>query len=635
MGIDEYSILKKKPKKNAFAATALLISIAIALLVMVGAVLVLSKVNDKDRLTSNDNGSETTTNTSEDTTCEGLVKEIVFNDNLDTIKDAAISYFTNERLPKEIGETKKITLKEMLDKKLLRTVRDASANACDDNKSYVEVTKEEDEYVMKIYLSCSDIEDYIIVHLGCYDYCDKDVCEKKEEKVYEYEYKKTTSCVMSPWSDWGKWKTTREKTSNLKKEDIKVETSNKDKTVTQDAVANISYNCKKYGDEYKLVGTNCVKATTITKTEKADANPTTYNCNKYSKEYKLVGNECVRNYTYTDVQKADPNPTTYNCDRYGKEYKLVGSECVRNYTEIETLKAEVTSYSCSDYGKEYVLSGTNCIKKDTVTKEAEPDYGTRQVTQTYTCYKQQCTTKTVFSCPTLDTCGNQLVRSCENVKSVCSRKVDEQYIKDYKCEDDTYTRYQDKDGNYFCTKTTTTTKSAKPVYSCKNGYTLSGTNCVRQVAKTDKKQADANPTTYNCNKWSGYEKVGTTCVKDLPKKDVQKADPNPTTYNCKKWTGYELSGSTCVKVEPSKDTKTADEKVTYSCPIGFNYNDSNKTCSSTTTEKIKTTYYRYATRTCTGGSTSIKWSTSKNDSILKSEGYKATGVKRVVKDIVK
>ena len=59
MGIDEYSILKKKQKKNAFAATALLISIAIALLVMVGAVLVLSKVNDKDRVTPNDNGSET------------------------------------------------------------------------------------------------------------------------------------------------------------------------------------------------------------------------------------------------------------------------------------------------------------------------------------------------------------------------------------------------------------------------------------------------------------------------------------------------------------------------------------------------------------------------------------------------
>ena len=55
--MDEYSILKKKPKKNAFAATALLISIAIALLVMVGAVLVLGKVNDNDHIAANDNSS--------------------------------------------------------------------------------------------------------------------------------------------------------------------------------------------------------------------------------------------------------------------------------------------------------------------------------------------------------------------------------------------------------------------------------------------------------------------------------------------------------------------------------------------------------------------------------------------------
>ncbi len=206
MGIDEYSILKKKPKKNAFAATALLISIAIALLVMVGAVLVLSKVNDNDRITPKNNGSETETKAN-DTTCDGLVKEIVFNDNLDNIKEAAISYFTNERLPQEVGDTVKITLRDMINKRLVRTIYDASANACDGGKSYVEVTKEADEYVMKIFLSCSDIEDYIIVHLGCYDYCDKDVCEKKEEipKVYEYQYKKTTSCVMGDWSKWARW----------------------------------------------------------------------------------------------------------------------------------------------------------------------------------------------------------------------------------------------------------------------------------------------------------------------------------------------------------------------------------------------------------------------------------------------
>ena len=578
MGIDEYSILKKKPKKNAFAATALLISIAIALLVMVGAVLLLSKVNDNDRITPKDNGSETGTTTSNDgTTCEGLVKEIVFNDNLNNIKEAAISYFTNERLPKEIGDTVKITLKDMTDKKLVRTVYDASANACDVTKSYVEVTKEADEYVMKIFLSCSDIEDYIVVHLGCYDYCDKDVCEKKEEipKVYEYQYKKTTSCVMSDWSKWGSWKTTREKTSNLKKEDTKVEKTTKQSVDTKDAIANISYNCDKYGKDYKLVGTSCVKATTITDTKPATKNKDTYNCNKYSSEYKLVGTECVRNYTEKDTKQADKNPTTYNCNKYGSEYKVSGNQCIRKYTTTETLAAEAV-------------------------------YSTRKVTRKFTCYKQECTTKTEFGCPTNGSCGNQLVTSCETVKKTCSQQVDEEYISDYKCKDDSYTKSQDKDGNWICT---------------------------RQVAKTDTKEATPNPTTYNCDRYSGYTKVGSTCTKDVPKTDKKAAEKNPATYNCDKYPGYDVSGTNCVKVLPSTDTKEATEKVTYSCPVGYDRKD--KICSKTTKEEVKTTYYRYATRTCNGGSTSIKWSTSKNDTILKSEGYKLTGTKREVKDTYK
>ena len=166
MGIDEYSILRKKQKKNAFAATALLISIAIALLVMVGAVLILGKVNDKDRITPRENGSGSAVSTnSNDGSCEGLNKEIVFNDNIKNIKDAAINYFTNARLPKELNESKKITLREMKEKKLVLNVRDASANTCDGNKSYVEVTKGNNEYIMKILLSCSDIEDHVAIFI--------------------------------------------------------------------------------------------------------------------------------------------------------------------------------------------------------------------------------------------------------------------------------------------------------------------------------------------------------------------------------------------------------------------------------------------------------------------------------------
>ena len=50
---------------------------------------------------------------------------------------------------------------------------------CNTEKSYVEITKMDKEYKMKVNLSCGDEEDYIITYLGCYNYCLNDVCEKK------------------------------------------------------------------------------------------------------------------------------------------------------------------------------------------------------------------------------------------------------------------------------------------------------------------------------------------------------------------------------------------------------------------------------------------------------------------------
>lgn len=36
---------------------------------------------------------------------------------------------------------------------------------------------------MKVNLKCSEQENYILVYMGCYDYCETDICEKNEEDV--------------------------------------------------------------------------------------------------------------------------------------------------------------------------------------------------------------------------------------------------------------------------------------------------------------------------------------------------------------------------------------------------------------------------------------------------------------------
>jgi len=103
----------------------------------------------------------------------------VFANNVARMKDAAIGYFTNERLPQKVGESKKLTLQQMYDLHLVLKMKDIDGNACHVTKSYVEMTKYDEEYRLKVNLSCGDIEDYIIVYLGCYSYCSDGICEKQ------------------------------------------------------------------------------------------------------------------------------------------------------------------------------------------------------------------------------------------------------------------------------------------------------------------------------------------------------------------------------------------------------------------------------------------------------------------------
>ena len=178
----------------------------------------------------------------------------IFGDNLEKMKEAAISYYTNERLPQEVGESKQMTLREMIANNLVIPFVDKNGEACDVDGSYVKITKEDNEYLLKVNLKCSDQEDYILVHLGCYNYCSTDVCEKQattvttnptepsntvnikedpstsnpssgevpsdvpdqpeepttnpvpeEDVTLLYEYSKTTGARFSEWSDWSAW----------------------------------------------------------------------------------------------------------------------------------------------------------------------------------------------------------------------------------------------------------------------------------------------------------------------------------------------------------------------------------------------------------------------------------------------
>ena len=43
----------------------------------------------------------------------------IFADNLERMKEAAITYYTDERLPKNVGDKEKMTLSDMIGKKII------------------------------------------------------------------------------------------------------------------------------------------------------------------------------------------------------------------------------------------------------------------------------------------------------------------------------------------------------------------------------------------------------------------------------------------------------------------------------------------------------------------------------------
>lgn len=126
----------------------------------------------------------------------------VFRENIKYMQEAGESYFTDERMPKEVGNTEKITLAELYKEKLILPFVDEDGNSCNQYESYVSVTKEENQYVLKTNLVCNKEKDYVVKILGCYTYCEDNKCEKvcEKEKITMYQFKKPVVSTITTYS---------------------------------------------------------------------------------------------------------------------------------------------------------------------------------------------------------------------------------------------------------------------------------------------------------------------------------------------------------------------------------------------------------------------------------------------------
>ncbi len=408
-----------------------------------------------------------------------------FGENIDKMKDAATSYYTNERLPKTEKETVKMSLKEMIDKKLLLPFVDSKGKKCDEDHSYVEITKSGSEYIMKIYLSCDDESDYIVIPMGCYDKCENGNCKQKVCTT-QYQYKKTVKgtkkvayCSKSGYVLSGK--------TCYKKSDIENLVD-----------AKYKYVCTTSG--YDLSGTNCIKKTTDTKTATCPSGYTGNgtNCKKTVTDTKDAtcpsgytgnGTNCKR--TVTDTKTAtcpsgyDDNGsscvkiTTQDTTVYDASKTLIRTYTTKDCDTCSTVRhyvyriTQTASYKCPD--STYTLSGKTCTKSTVSTKPYQcPD-------STYTLSGTTCTKSTVDTKP-------------------------------YQCPDSTYTL-----SGTTCTKTITDTKPATKSYYCEKGK-LVGTKCSVTGQKVDTMKPSYKTKSYTSTKytWStktslnGWTKTGKT-----------------------------------------------------------------------------------------------------------------------------
>ena len=497
----------------------------------------------------------------------------VFQDNLNRMKEVGISYFTLERMPKNVGDKEKITLQDMYDKKLILEVRDEENNLCSDTDSYIEVEKYNDEYQMKVNLSCSNRKDYIIVVMGCYNYCKNEICEKQEQDVItdsdndsqqntviEYEYYKATNGKWTDWSAWSAWQKTYLEPTEYRKVETKVvqEDYTYESTIEEDEYADVIISCPS-GYSLNSEGTKCKKISNET------TNPvcptisgyTLYNQDGFTCKYKS-------NTTVNPVCPTISGYTLYNQDGFTCKYK--------SNTTVSQVCPSLNGYTIISNQS----SGWTCVYK----KYLRQGQGLSVPQNTSTRIYEFVTTALIHDC---DTCSYY----SGVIYNIFARKTQSAV-----CPSG-YTKI----GNS-CVKTKTNTAT------CPSGYTKIGNSCVK--TKTN---------TATCP--SGYTKIGNSCVKTKTK-----------TATCP--SGYEKINNTCKKVYYKSIIKSCPTGFTLT-------NETNQRCYKKVTRVITmhdvrdVTYYRYATRSYIDGTIDYKWSTSNNDKSLLNNGYKLTGRTRTKK----
>ncbi len=433
----------------------------------------------------------------------------VYTKNINTMKEAAKTYYTTDKLPQTVGESKSMTLKEMIDNHMIIRFADKNGKTCDETSSKVEVTKISDkEYALKVILNCGDDKDYIIETIGCNSVCTGEGCTIINNNTYV-----SDNTNNNGTNNNGSNNGSNNGTNNGSNQDD-------DGTYYEDGTP-VSGGKAGYDDTYTIDTTyyqfrKAIKNTTTVYTCPSGYTRNGTKCYKYTMGAEV---DAIKNYypdqtivedakytpggstiIYADPIKT-PNEPTYTCPT---GYTLNGSYCVK-YTDAT--EEVVTTYTCpSGYTKN---SDNKCYRTYDATYVPGAD--------DYTCpnggtlgSNHKCTITTSATADTTYTCPSGYTKNGTSC---------------YKVYDATYT-------------------AGTTTYSCPSGYTRNGTKCYKTYDAT----YTAGTTTYTCP--SGYTRNNTKCYKTYDATYTA----GSTSYSCPQ--GGTRNGTTCTKTQAATESQS-------------------------------------------------------------------------------
>ena len=498
----------------------------------------------------------------------------IFANNVMRMKYAAIGYFTTERLPKEVGQSRRLTLQDMYDLHLVLKMKDKNGKACSVKKSYVSMTKFEDEYHLKVNLSCGEDEDYIIVYLGCYSYCNKGICEKEVKKTEKVEAKKTVVVPPTNPTPVVKYYCKVVNGNYYDANGNKVSKSEYEKSCYTPSTK--KYYCKVVNGKYYDANGNKVSKSEY---EKSCSSPKYYCRVVDGKYYDKNGNKVSK----SEYEKSCSNPKYYCRVVDGKYYDKNGNKVSKSEYEK----------SCKDTKKIYEYKLT---KEGSTTCSVWSSWQKKEIKATDTVKVETKTEKEITGYET------KKVKIGVKKKTI-TKNVAEKYVAGYTTKLVAVGTKKVQVGS--TTKTTYSTVAAGTVSTYAgigSGTSVPAdtSTTTYKVVSTDKSRSCSYCATETIYTYEIYRLE--TVYKTVESTVEVPVYQNVTVYEKKQVPVYES------KVVPKKEVIEEPIYKEEKVPV---YSD------------IK--YYRSKTCNTTEGTTTYKWSYSYPDKDLESKGYKFTG----------